>query len=193
MNRIEQQKETFYKEGQEVPQGRRREVQCQHGTHKAYPVRNDDRVTHSVELPECSTSNNNELSNDNQNYSVFPIISNGHCTIDEVYPQDSLSENNSVNDSLSINANSQTNPVNNVNKDSISYLGLKVINLSKVNITESQEKVLIKGITFVPTPETADRAQIHQDVSDFCRRLRLKLHFSAPLPAIDEIFMVVES
>ena len=138
-----------------------------------------------MELPECSTSNNNELSNDN--YSVFPIISNGHCTIDEVYPQDSLSENNSVNDSLSINANSQTNPVNNVNKDSISYLGLKVINLSKVNITESQEKVLIKGITFVPTPETADRAQIHQDVSDFCRRLRLKLHFSAPLPAIDEI------
>ena len=68
---------------------------------------------------------------------------------------------------------------NKVNKTSsvINYLGVKVINLSNVSLTDSQLRVLEKGITFVPTPDKIDLGEIHYDVSRFLRRIKLKVHF----------------
>ena len=67
---------------------------------------------------------------------------------------------------------------NNVNKTtSVNYLGCKVINLSKTNLTNAQVKVLEKGITFVPTPDKVDLGEIQQDVSQFLRRVILKVFF----------------
>ena len=67
--------------------------------------------------------------------------------------------------------------VSSVNKPKLSYLGKRVVNLSRCKLSKAHISVLEKGITFCPTPKGADLAEIHQDVSDFFRRLRLKLHF----------------
>ena len=67
----------------------------------------------------------------------------------------------------------------------ISYLGCKVVNLSDINLTIEQIKVLEKGITFVPTPDKVDLGEIHNDVFSFCRRLHLKLHFYQEDSSID--------
>jgi hypothetical protein len=58
-----------------------------------------------------------------------------------------------------------------------SLLGNRVVNLSDHHLTKSQISVLERGITFAPTPGPADFAEIRHDVSEFCRRLLLKVHF----------------
>ena len=63
------------------------------------------------------------------------------------------------------------------NKTNLSYLGKRVVNLSKFKLGRAHTSVLEKGITFCPTPKGADLAEIHHDVSNFFRRLKLKLHF----------------
>ena len=73
--------------------------------------------------------------------------------------------------------NSKNTSVNSVNKPKLSYLGKRVVNLSSCKLSKAHISVLEKGITFCPTPKGADLAEIHQDVSDFFRRLRLKVHF----------------
>jgi hypothetical protein len=57
------------------------------------------------------------------------------------------------------------------------YLGLSVINLSDVDLTEFQVNALSKGLTFCPTPWEPNMSDIIQNLESFFRRMRLKSHF----------------
>ena len=52
-----------------------------------------------------------------------------------------------------------------------------VINLSTVRLSNSETKLLSRGLTFVPTPKSVNWAEIQADINDFARRLRLKEFF----------------
>jgi hypothetical protein len=63
-------------------------------------------------------------------------------------------------------------------KDKFNNLvGKIVINLSYLKITEKQEKVLEKGLTFCPTPGKPDFSKIWLDFKEFHRKLELKKYF----------------
>ena len=49
-----------------------------------------------------------------------------------------------------------------------------VINLSNVQLSEAEIKLLSRGLTFVPTPQCINWSEIQADIEDFARRLRLK-------------------
>jgi hypothetical protein len=53
-----------------------------------------------------------------------------------------------------------------------------VINLSKVEITETETKLLSKGLNFCPKPTTYDNLAVKKDLEAFFRRLRLKDFFA---------------
>jgi hypothetical protein len=57
-------------------------------------------------------------------------------------------------------------------------IGKIVINLSDVEISTEQEKVLEKGLTFCPSPGRPDYSQIWLDFKGFHRKLELKKFFS---------------
>lgn len=52
-----------------------------------------------------------------------------------------------------------------------------IINLSKIQLTTQQIKILSKGLKFTPTPEHPNTNEIHNDISHFCRKLRLTEEF----------------
>jgi hypothetical protein len=56
-------------------------------------------------------------------------------------------------------------------------IGKIVINLSHLKITESQEKVLEKGLSFCPSPGRPDYSEIWLDFKEFHRKLELKKFF----------------
>lgn len=64
------------------------------------------------------------------------------------------------------------------NKNLENYLSKLVINISDYELSESEISLLRKGTTFVPTPPKPIMSALYHDLSDFFRRLRLKLHFS---------------
>ena len=66
------------------------------------------------------------------------------------------------------------------NENKFSYLGQRVVNISRYQLSKSEMKLLEKGITFAPTPGDADIAEIHSEVNKFLRRILLKLHFYDP-------------
>ena len=49
-----------------------------------------------------------------------------------------------------------------------------VVNLSSVNLTEDQTKVLSLGPKFCPTPSSLNQEQLCDDIEEGCRRVRLK-------------------
>ena len=55
--------------------------------------------------------------------------------------------------------------------------GHTVINLSDLNLSESQVSALEIGLTFCPTPGPPNKAKIWMDFKEFHRSLCLKLHF----------------
>ena len=58
-----------------------------------------------------------------------------------------------------------------------SLVGHTVINLSDLNLSESQVTALEKRLTFCPTPGPPNKAKIWMDFKEFHRRLCLKFHF----------------
>ena len=52
-----------------------------------------------------------------------------------------------------------------------------VINLSNVQLSEAEIKLLSRGLTFVPTPQGINWSEIQADIDDFARRLRRKEFF----------------
>ena len=52
----------------------------------------------------------------------------------------------------------------------------KIINLSKRKFSESEIKLLKRGLKFTPTPNK-DKVQLRADIDDFCRRLRINYIF----------------
>ena len=73
--------------------------------------------------------------------------------------------------------NQKCENVSTIKTPNLSYLGKRVVNLSRFKLGRSHTSVLEKGITFCPTPGKVDLAEVHQDVSKFFRRLKLKLFF----------------
>jgi hypothetical protein len=71
-------------------------------------------------------------------------------------------------------------------------VGKIVINLSDLDITKEQEKVLEKGLTFCPTPGRPDYSEIWLDFKEFHRKLELKKFFkdnpTEEIPPIQRIF-----
>ena len=52
-----------------------------------------------------------------------------------------------------------------------------VVNLSSVNLTEAETRVLSKGLNFCPTPGNINSMQLEDDLNYFARSLRIKEHF----------------
>ncbi|XP_063398914.1 uncharacterized protein LOC134683533 [Mytilus trossulus] len=53
-----------------------------------------------------------------------------------------------------------------------------VVNLSSTELTNSEEKLLSRGLNFCPIPANINNLQLETDVDQFARRLRLKEHFN---------------
>ena len=61
--------------------------------------------------------------------------------------------------------------------DPASQLGNTVINLSKMQLSQSENDLLQKGLNFIPTPNTVSKLPILEAASHFGRRLKLAYHF----------------
>ena len=62
-----------------------------------------------------------------------------------------------------------------------------VLNLSNRVLTESEIRVLDKGVNFVATPEKLDCYQIKNDLERLGRNIKLKMYYkSEPKPAFSE-------
>ena len=57
------------------------------------------------------------------------------------------------------------------------YVSKNVFNLSKRALNEAEVSLLSKGLKFVPTPRSVDRAALKHDLEQFGRKLRLAWHF----------------
>ena len=57
------------------------------------------------------------------------------------------------------------------------FVSSNVINLSKRELSENEISLLSKGLKFVPTPTSVNRAQLKEELESFGRRLRLLWHF----------------
>ena len=62
-------------------------------------------------------------------------------------------------------------------KTSSQQLEDTVINLSNVQLSEAEIKLLSRGLTFVPRPQRINWSEIQEDIDDFARRLRLQEFF----------------
>ena len=57
------------------------------------------------------------------------------------------------------------------------FFSKDVVNLSRRNLTGSEISLLSKGLNFVPTSNTKDKAKLKTELEVFGRILRLKWHF----------------
>ena len=63
------------------------------------------------------------------------------------------------------NAILQYDPINNI------------VNLGTTTLTDSETKLLQKGLSFVPTPTWVPRIDITKGLHEFIRRMKLQFHF----------------
>ena len=54
---------------------------------------------------------------------------------------------------------------------------VKIINLSKRNLNESEIKLLKRGLKFTPTPDKSNNIELKGDMNEFCRKMRLIEYF----------------
>ena len=57
------------------------------------------------------------------------------------------------------------------------FISKNIVNLSKRNLTDSEISLLSKGLNFVPTSNTIDKAKLKSELEALGRMLRLKWHF----------------
>ena len=57
------------------------------------------------------------------------------------------------------------------------FVSKNVVNLSRRNLTDSKISLLSKGLNFVPTSNTIDKAKLKTELEALGRILRLKWHF----------------
>ena len=55
-----------------------------------------------------------------------------------------------------------------------------VVNISNVPLSQSEVKLLSRGLSFCPKPSNIDQFQLKDDVKQFFRRLRLREFFYDP-------------
>ena len=61
-----------------------------------------------------------------------------------------------------------------------------VTNLSSRKFTQAEEKLLSKGLTFIPTQRKIDVWRVHSDLAEWERRMRLREYFANKEPESDE-------
>ena len=54
-----------------------------------------------------------------------------------------------------------------------------MVNLSTVDLSEAEVKLISKGLSFCPTPQKIDLIELKADLEDFSRRFRLKEYFDS--------------
>ena len=89
--------------------------------------------------------------------------------VDEVEPPSRQSLNNQM---IEIKFCDKSHTIDSSNKRSRC-----VVNLSSRPLTETETNVLSKGLKFCPTPGEPDMYNIHQDLREYFRRLRLRAYF----------------
>ena len=52
-----------------------------------------------------------------------------------------------------------------------------MVNLSNVNLSDGEKRLLSRGISFFPRPSRIDKFQLKEDIKSFTRRLRLREFF----------------
>ena len=52
-----------------------------------------------------------------------------------------------------------------------------IFNLSNRVLTDTEIRVLEKGLDFAPFQKKLNESELRSDVNDFCRKMRLKQHF----------------
>ena len=57
------------------------------------------------------------------------------------------------------------------------FVSKNVVNLSRRNLTDSEISLLSKGLNFIPTSNTKDKAKLKTELEALGRKLRLKWHF----------------
>ena len=88
-----------------------------------------------------------------------------------------------------------TNPNNNHDNDTVSVFANKiveplddcpctVVNISDHDLTESERKLLEKGLNFCPTPGEPKMGDLRRDLDSFHRNLRIKSFFNSDKPKI---------
>ena len=53
----------------------------------------------------------------------------------------------------------------------------QVINLSKINFTRAEYKLLGYNLNFIPTPNSINKTDLSRDIKQFDRRMKLRDHF----------------
>ena len=61
-----------------------------------------------------------------------------------------------------------------------------VTNLSSRKLTATEEKLLSRGLSFIPTQRNIDVWRVHSDLAEWERRMRLKEYFANKEPESDE-------
>jgi hypothetical protein len=80
-------------------------------------------------------------------------------------------------------------PINVLIKRLKKYTGCNVVNLSNIDLDPDLINLLSFGLSFCPTPKTADLAKMFENIEAFFRKLKLKSHFDR----IERLFNVSQS
>ena len=97
-----------------------------------------------------------------------PSIQNSPVNSEKTNNENLSSENNFCFSDIATEVNGRLKGV---------YVSKNVFNLSKRVLTEAEVSLLSKGLKFVPTPRSVDRAALKHDLEQFGRKLRLAWHF----------------
>lgn len=52
-----------------------------------------------------------------------------------------------------------------------------IVNLSVTEISSAEKRLLLKGLSFIPTPESTHKRDIMHGLSEFIRKMKLTYHF----------------
>ena len=75
------------------------------------------------------------------------------------------------------------NAINNLTKEKI--LNTRIVNLSAIELTQSETNLLRRGLNFCPTPPPPKPEDLDADIDAFARRINLKEYHASD--NIDEI------
>ena len=106
-------------------------------------------------------TNHQKLMTLHLNYTIY--LTNKNAFIEEKGRRTDVTSINMI-----TSENVKTNTIN------VMTLSNYVVNLSTVDLSEAEVKLLSKGLSFCPIPQKIDWIELKADLEDFSRRLRLK-------------------
>ena len=85
--------------------------------------------------------------------------------------------NTPLRDTISVNVTDSTHTDTHESIGSPDNASDYIINLSSLNLSASETRLLNKGLGYCPTPRSINTLELNQDLESFCRRMRLKEFF----------------